>query len=324
MSDEIIENDQPIEAEESHSEAEQSEIESSGEETAEAVENLSSEDQSDLQDAVEEAIEGGATEEQVQEMIEEFVLKVNGKEVIKKIDLNDKEAIKNELQMAHAGRGAMQRSRELEKAYEDALADLRNRPLDVLSELGLDVDQLTKGHLEAQIEEMKKSPEQLAQEKYEKDLQAAREAERKYKEELERVQYEQLLAEEDAALEKDITGALDAYTSLPDSPMVRQKIAETMVWAIENGYDDVSAKDVLPTVEKELQKQQEEFFGNMPVEFIERFLGKRNIEKMRENRIAKAKTTPTSQSVTETAKEPKKEEKKRKKMTAKEYFKSLG
>ena len=290
---------------------------------AESVTEMSAEDQSDLQDAVEEAIEEGATEEEVQDMIRQFTLKVNGKEIVKEIDLSDEESIKRELQMAHAGRGAMQRARELEKAYEEALSELKSDPFGTLRELGLDIDGLTKSHLESQIEEMKKSPEQLAQEEYERKLQEAREAERRSREELERIQYEQTMAQEGAKLEEEISSALDAYESLPDNEMVRQKIAETMTWAIENGYDDVEAKDVLPTVEKEIIRQQESFFNSMPAAFIEKFLGKKNIEKMRENRIAKAKTAPNKPKVMETVNEPQAKKEPKKKVRAKEYFKNL-
>lgn len=312
---EEFENEQP-EMEEG------AELESSDE--GSELESMSAEDQAELKDAVEEAIEDGATEQEVKDMIREYTLKVNGKEIVKKIDLNDEETIKRELQMAHAGRGAMQRARELEKAYEEALEELKSDPFSVLRELGTDVDELTKGYLQQQIEEMKKTPEELAQEKYERELAEARQKEREYKEELERIRYEQVMAEENAKLEDEITGALDAYEQLPDNPMVRQKIAETMMWAMEQGYDDVTAKDVLPTVEKELIKQQEQFFNSMPSHFIEKFLGKSNIEKMRENRLAKAKSAPKKPKVTETSDKPEREEKSRKKMRAKDFFKTLG
>jgi hypothetical protein len=322
MSDEIIEN----EVIENEVEESGEELDLSSEESSEGSEvgEMSASDQAELKDAIEEAIEEGATEEEVQDMIKTFTLKVNGKEVVKKIDLNDEESIKRELQMAHAGRGAMQRAKELEKAYEEALEELKSDPFSVLKQLGTDVDELTKGYLQKQIEEMKKSPEELAQEKYERELAEAREQERKYKEELDRIRYEQVMAEENAKLEDEISGALDAYEQLPDNPMVRQKIAETMMWAMENGYDDVSAKDVLPTVEKELIKQQEQFFSSMPTQFIEKFLGKSNIEKMRENRLAKAKAAPKKPKVTETSDKPLKEKEERKKVRAKDFFKNLG
>jgi len=301
-----------------------SEIESPVETSEVSEMDLSSSEQEELQDAVEDAIEEGATEEEVKEMIKEFALKVNGKEIIKKIDLNDEEAIKRELQLAHAGRGAMQRSKELEKTYSDALSELKENPFKVLQELGLDVDDLNKSYLEKQIEQMKKSPEELAQEKYERELSEAREAEKKYKEELEKIKYDKILAEEEQKLGKEIDDALDAYTDLPDNPKVRQKIAETMMWAMEQGYQDVSPKDVLPTVAKELEREQQDFFNSMPVEYFEKFIGKQNMEKMREKRLAKAKEAPKTQKVVETAKKLEEEKKERKKVRSRDFFKNLG
>lgn len=287
--------------------------------------DLSAEDQSELQDAVEDAIDEGASEEEIKSMIKSFALKVNGKEVIKEIDLNDEEAIKRELQLAHAGRGAMQRSKELEKTYSDALSELKDNPFKVLQELGLDVDDLNKSYLEKQIEQMKKSPEELAQEKYESELAEAREAEKKYKEELDKIKYDKVLAEEEQKLGKEIDDALDAYTDLPDNPKVRQKIAETMMWAMEQGHNDVSPKDVLPTVARELEREQQDFFNSMPVDYFEKFIGKQNMEKMREKRLAKAKEAPKSAKVTETAKKIEDEsEKKKKKVSSRDFFRNLG
>lgn len=297
----------------------------SEESTAEAVSNLSSQEQGELQTDIQDAIEDGATQEEVQDLIEQFVLKVNGKEIVKEINLNDKDALQRELQMAAAGRQSMQRSAELEKAYADALSELKGDTARALADAGIDVDSFVKQYVENQIEELKKSPQELAQEKYEKELQQAREAEKKAQEELKKMQYEQVMAEENAKLESEISEALDAYESLPDNPMVRQKIAETMVWAMENGFNDVTAKDIMPTVEKEFIKQQQDLFNSMPVKYIENFIGKANMEKMRENRIAKAKAIPQKPDITEVAKkEVENSKNERKKVKARDFFKNLG
>jgi 23S rRNA-/tRNA-specific pseudouridylate synthase len=78
-------------------------------ESAEAAEGIEASDAGEqLQDQIAEAKASGASKKEIQKMIEKFELKVNGKNVVKEIDLSDKEAIKRELQLALAGRQNMQ------------------------------------------------------------------------------------------------------------------------------------------------------------------------------------------------------------------------
>src|SRR5690554_5823586 len=70
----------------------------------------------DLEAQVQEAVENGASKEEIKNMIKEFELKVNGKTVKTKIDLADEEAIKRELQKAYAFNDVSQKYSQLENA----------------------------------------------------------------------------------------------------------------------------------------------------------------------------------------------------------------
>ena len=72
----------------------------------------------DLKDAVEEAIESGASKEEVKSIIKEYQLKVNGKVKNVKVDLSDDNYIKSQLQLAEAARKRMQESAEIKKLMQ--------------------------------------------------------------------------------------------------------------------------------------------------------------------------------------------------------------
>ena len=107
-------------------------------------------------------------------MIKEFELKVGGKTYKKKLDLNNEEELQRELQMAMAGRQAMQQKAELEKIYEQEIRRLQDNPWEVLQELGFDPLELSESKLREYVQEQQKSPEQVERERIERELIAAR------------------------------------------------------------------------------------------------------------------------------------------------------
>ncbi len=112
---------------------------------------------------VEAAIEDGASEAEIKEMVETFKIKVNGEEKDVQLDWNDKDDIVRRLQMAEAGHGAMQHSAELERLFEQKMQSLYSNPWEMLKEIGLDPDELAETRIQEQIAQLQKSPEQIAQ-----------------------------------------------------------------------------------------------------------------------------------------------------------------
>lgn len=264
-------------------------------ESAEAAEGIEAADAGEqLQDQIAEAKANGATNKQIQKMIEKFELKVNGKNVVKEIDLSDKEALKRELQLALAGRQTMQEMAELKKIYSQEIDRLRSDPFSVLQELGIDPDELSYSHLEKKVLESQKSPEEQERDRLQKELEELRGKAKQ--EEERRIQAEQSRLQEQAAqqLDDEIDSALDEYKHLPRSPRVVKHIASVMMWALDNGMPDVTVKDVLPTVEKELKKEISDIIENLPEEFIEEFIGQRGMDRLRKKRVAQAAQQPKS------------------------------
>jgi len=266
-------------------------------ESGEASEGVQAETVEELQEEVKDAIDGGATEEQVQQMVKEFELKVNGKTFNKKIDLSDEESIKKELQMAAAGRQAMQEAAELKRLYAQEIERMKQDPYAVLEELGLNADELAEMRIQQRIDEMKKSPEQVEREKMQAELEEARNKLKQQEETAREAEIARLNQEATIQLDDEISEALDSHTSLPNSPRVVKQIADTMLWAMENGYDDVSAKDVLPTVEAEIRREIADLMNQLPEEMMEQYIGQKNLDRMRKKRLSSVKKTESAKSL---------------------------
>lgn len=296
--------------------------------SADEAQSQASEDSSEqqLQDAVETALANGASEKEVKNLIKEFQLKVNGKVINKKIDLSDEAALRNELQLSAAARQAMQEAANLKKLYESEVSRLKQDPFSVLAELGLDPDQLAEMRIQQRIEEMKKSPEQVEREKIQAELQAAREEARRLKEERESEQFEKLKEQAAIEIENEIEQALDAHKTLPKSRHIVKRIADSMLWAINNGYD-VSAEDVMPLVEKEWRDEMSRLMDDSPEDILEQLIGQRNIERLRAKRLNAMNTSnaKTAASIKATAASvQKQEDPKREKIKQRDFFRSLG
>lgn len=315
MSDELL-SQEPTEA----SSASEITEEVSGQESAAAASTQ------DLQDVVEDAIANGASEKEVKNLIRDFQLKVNGKIVNKRIDLSDENALRNELQLSAAARQAMQEAASLKKLYESEVSRLKQDPFSVLAELGLDPDQLAEMRIQQRIEEMKKSPEQIEREKIQIELQAAREEARKLKEERDSDQFEKLKEQAAAQIETEIEQALDAHKTLPKSRHIVKRIADSMLWAMNNGYD-VSAEDVMPLVEKEWREEMSRLMDDSPEDILEQLIGQRNIERLRAKRLNAMNTSnaKTAASIKSTAASVQKQDNTPKqKMKQRDFFRGLG
>lgn len=285
---------------------------------------VQAETQDELRDEVEQAIEDGATEAEIKDMIREYEIKVNGKSRKVKLDLGNEQEIIRQLQLAAAGQGAMQDKAELEKLVNQELLNAKSNPWEFLKNtLGLDPDDLAEQRINQRIEEMKKSPEQVRQEKIERELEEAR-AKLAEQERISR-EKEMTFLQEKAAVELDqeIDAALKKDPELPKTRKTVRRIADAMLWALNNGYEDVKVSDVIPSVKEEIRKEFNEFISEMPDEMMESYIGKKNIERMRKKRLAAMKTTPSASVQSTTQTKPKEDEDK-KKIAARDFFRSLN
>lgn len=261
-------------------------------------------------DAINEAVENGElSEKQAQSMIRKLQLKVNGKIIEKEVDLSDEDFLRNQFQLAEAAKSSMQKAAEQEKLFRQLIEGGKKDPAAFIKEaFGLDPDEFAAMHIEKKIEHLKKSPEVLERERIQAELQAAREEAKRLKEEKEAIEMTKLQQETMSNLKNEISNAIKAHTKLPDTKYVQQKMAQALMWAEENGFQGATADDVAPLVEAEMRKEMNELYDLMPEELVEAMVGRKNIDRLRKSKIAKAKEIPSVNAIKPTV--PVKEEKK--------------
>jgi hypothetical protein len=313
------ENSAPVESQESS--------EGYSEESGEVSQEGSEGSNEVIQEAVEDALAQGASKKEIQNLIKEYELKINGKTKKVSVDLGNDDFIRNQLQLAEVSRMKMQESADLKKLYEKEVGRLKQDPWAVLKELGLDPDELAELRIQSRIEEMKKSPEQLEKENIQRELQEARAEATRLKEERESEQFDKMKEQASIQIESEIESALDAHKTLPKSRHIVKRIADSMLWALNNGFEDVSAEDVLPLVEKEWKEEMSRLMDDSPEEMLEQLIGQRNIERMRTKRLGSMNTAPpknlssiksTTNSIQKTETKP------AEKMSQRAFFKTIG
>ena len=299
------------------------------------VSDLSTDSQNENleQESLETELSSTPTEDQ----IEEFVLKVNGKEIKEKVNLRDKERISKALQMEKAAHQAFQEraitAKQLQEIQEDVsefLEQFTSNPLSVIMnpEFNLSKEQkrqLAEAILKEDLEESQKTPEQKEKEELAKKYEALL-AEKAALEE-ERREQEQARLEQEAAveLENEIVQAIEVG-QLPRSTYISKKLADLAYIAYSNGID-LSIEDLIPFVKQQYKKDIAEMLGILSDDEVEMLVSKDRIRTIRNKQIQAVKPkdgAPKSPLKTsDTGKSSKKEEEP-KKLRAKDFFGSLG
>lgn len=300
----------------------------------ESEESGSLEASADVQDAQEVLEDPNASKKEKAEarkMLKSLKIKYNGKEYEEQLPFeipDDEKSIdymRKQLQMSKMAQSKSQEKAQMEKEVSEFIRQLQTNPRAVLEDpsLGINLQDLVSQYIEDQIEQSKKTPEQVEREKLEKELRRLQEEREKEKEdqrsrELERLQ-ELEFQRYDTMISKSLEGS-----DLPKSPYVVKKMADYMLMGLQEGMD-VTPEDVLPLVREEIQQEIKQMFGVMPEDVIEKIIGNDVLGKLRKKRVAQAKApAPAKKVAVDTgaannrAKEPTEPAKK---VTIKDFFK---
>lgn len=234
--------------------------------------------------------DGRLTKSEAQQLKKTLKIKVDGQELEETIDFNDDEALKRYIQKSKAFDKRNNEYVSYKSQVDRLMEMLEKDPESVMEQLGHNMDDYAEKRLSRKIDELKKSPEQVEREKMEKELNELKAEKKKIQEEKEKAQMEHLRNETAQQIENEISDALSNVNSiLPQkNPAVLQRIAQTMLMAMNNGYPQVTAKDVIPLVEKQWQEELNQLFSVMPEETIERLVGKGNMDRYRKKKVASA------------------------------------
>lgn len=197
-----------------------------------------------------------------------------------------------QLQFSKVSQKRMGEKAQLENEVRSFLEQLKSNPKKLLSDptYGVDVKKLAAQIIEEEIANSAKSPELLAKEKLEAELQALKDERKRDKEEGEKRELEQIQQREYERYDSLMTQALET-SDLPKSPYVVKKIADYLKLGITNGMD-VTPADVLPMVREEILEDIRQMAQAMPLETIEKLFGGDVLTKIRKKNVAKAKSSP--------------------------------
>lgn len=241
---------------------------------------------------------------QEKKRVNSLMLKYNGKEYEEKlpfeIDEEHSDWMRKQLQLSKMSQSKSQEfansQKEMQSLQNEVVAfinELKTNPRKALSNpmVGLDIKQLAAEILEEEIENSRKSPDQLEKEQYQRELKALkdeREAEKKASEQMqEQATLERLYDKYDNM----IAGALDGNPDLPQTPYIVDKMTKYMAIAVEEGYEpDMGI--ITNIVRDELNGDIQHLMNILPPAQIEKILGKDVLNKLRTSRLSTAKKVP--------------------------------
>lgn len=302
--------------------------------TEEQTQEMSEAEQQAAQDAQDVLDDPKATakeKEQARKTLKTLKIKYNGKEYEEQLPFeipDDEKAVeymRRQLQLSKMAQVKAQEKAEIEKEIASFIQQLKSNPRAVLEDpaLGINIQDLVAQYIEEQIENSKKTPEQLRAEQLERELKKLQEEREREREEMRQRELERLQQQEFERYDTLITNALEKST-LPKSPYVVKKVADYMLMGLQEGLD-VSPEDVIPLVEEDIKNDIQQMFSVMPEEVVEKIIGNDVLGKLRKKRLAAAKPpAPVKKAIPDTGKANVKNEEQpeqKKKVSYKDFFK---
>lgn len=232
-----------------------------------------------LQDKLAEAVEDGASEKEIKQMIKEFELKVNGKTIKHKLDLSDEEAVRKELQKAYAFNEVSQEYATVRKQLNAKIAEWKNDPTQALKDLGIDDLDFAEKRINREVEDLKKDPQQKAFEDAQRKIAEFEAKERAATEKAEALEREKEDQEAYASLKQEIQDALSDHPYIKPTELTERRVADMMAhYSVK--FPEITAAQVIPMVESEMKAEFNDLLEALPEEYIEKFIGKNGIEKL--------------------------------------------
>lgn len=299
-------------------------VENTQEGSSEATEQVASTEQA--QATLKDPKASKAQKKAAEKQLKKIKFQVDGEDYEEEFDPNDDQYLKEQLQFAKVARKRMQETNDIKQDVLKFIEDLKRNPSKTLSDpaFGIDFKKMVAEYMEREIENSKKSPQQLELEKMQEELRAEREARTKEKETREQNEKTRLTEQEFERYDMLMSQALDKH-NFPKNPAVIKRMADYMLIALENNKD-ISPEDIAPLIREDLKSDYKEILNSFPDDdALEDFIGKEFVDRIRRKNIAKAKKVASNPAVKAATKTPstgkvKEADKVEKKMTIKDYF----
>lgn len=236
--------------------------------------------------------------------VNSLMLKYNGREYEEKlpfeIDEDQSDWMRQQLQLAKLSQSKAQEftnsQKEMQSLQAEVVAfmqELKTNPRKALANpmIGIDIKQLAADILEEEIENSRKSPEQLQREELQRELKALKDEREAEKKQTESVQEQATLERLYDKYDNMISGALDANPDLPTTPYIVDKMTKYMAIAVDEGYEpDMGI--IANIVRDEINEDIQHLLRVLPVDKVEALIGKDVLSKLRNSRLAGAKKAP--------------------------------
>lgn len=226
-------------------------------------------------------------------------LKFDGQEIEEQLpfEIDDtpenREYMVKQLQMSKLANKRAQEAAAARKQIDDIRNYLEQAKGDkkklrsLIRELGADEKELAAAIIEEEIENSRKTPEQLEKEKLEAELKELKDQQKREKDAWEAQERERLYNQEAERYDMLVSQAIEK-SDLPKSPYVIKKMADYMLLGLENGID-VHPNDVVNLVRDEIYNDLQQLVQALGEDKVEGFIGKDILTKIRKKNVAKAK-----------------------------------
>lgn len=243
--------------------------------------------------------------EALKELWEEFEIKVNGKTVKERVNLNDREAMKKHIQLSRASNEAFQSKatyekqlKEYETNIEALFKKLAENPEEILNnpDLGLSREQrkkLAEKILNDELDLQAKSPEQVKLEAAEAQLEQLLKEKTVAEKAKQDAEFDRLKNEAAIQIEQEIMEAIDSG-DLPKSNYITKKMADLAHIAFSHGID-INMKDLIPLVKRQYVEDMRDMLGKMPDEIVEELISRDRVKKIRNTYLSSIKKQQVQQ-----------------------------
>lgn len=229
-------------------------------------------------------------------MLKSLKIKVDGKEYDEALpfEMEDNpkqvEWMTKQLQLSKVSQKRMQEKADIENEVRQFLDNLRNNPEEVLNDprIGVDLKKFAVKIIEQELENEKKSPEQLELEKTKRELKQMKEAHDRAQ--AAALEQKRLQSESEAytRYEMQIDQAFTKNPDVPKTPANIERLSQYMMLGIKNGLD-VSPDDVIHIVRDEADNEFKQRLTSSSDDDLEKMIGKERLTALQKKKLAKAK-----------------------------------
>ncbi len=225
-------------------------------------------------------------EKELEKAIHKYKLKVDGQEEDWE---GTEEDLIRDLQLSRKARKEIKSSAELKKEAVKLVEMLRSNPKLVLKDFGVDTIEFAKQIIKEQIEEEAKSPDQRERDNLQRELEELREKNRSEAEQLKQEMYNRQVQQYEAQLEDQVQDALTT-SGLPKSAYILKRMTDVMLSSLDNNKE-ITPKQAISIVRKEMQRDLKEMFGASPEDVLEEMLGQDTLKRLNKRQVDKIKAS---------------------------------